>query len=254
MHISERRMAIFKMLQKDKKVSIDDLAKAFDVSTMTIRRDLQRFEDQGYVEVDYGYAYINELSIEAEPSFAAKSNACSSQKLAIARTCAELIEEGDTIILDCGTTTLQLLKCIKSKNVRIITNSIPACALAGCNDHIELVVVPGVYNEVSAGLLGELTVDFYNRLHVDKAFLGAEAISAISQISAPTLEDVPVKRAMMNASNHKYLMIDSSKVNKVGLMQQANLSEFDKIYIDDDISDEDYKELQSVSGNIVLCS
>ena len=146
MNSTKRRMEIFNILQKEQSVKVLDLAEIFEVSLMTIRRDLALFEKQGLITTNYGGAYLNSKSA-IEPSFSLKSSQMTDKKQLIGYEAAKLVEEGDTIIVDCGTTTLQMVKYIQDKKLTVITNSWPVVNYLGNNPKIKLILAPGEYNE-----------------------------------------------------------------------------------------------------------
>ncbi|HFP9268551.1 TPA: DeoR/GlpR family DNA-binding transcription regulator [Klebsiella michiganensis] len=128
MQSSNRRMSIYAILQQDKKVVVNDLAEKFGVTKMTIRRDLSFFEKQGIVKTTYGGAYLTH-GASVEPGFQLQSIQMADDKHLIGQKAAEQVEDGDTIIIDCGTTPLALANFIFDKKIMVITNSIPVVNL-----------------------------------------------------------------------------------------------------------------------------
>lgn len=120
MQSSDRRMSIYAILQQNKKVVVNELAEKFGVTKMTIRRDLSFFEKQGIVKTTYGGAYLTSGAIRFEQL---KSIQMVDDKHLIGQKAAELVEDGDTIIIDCGTTPLALAQFIFDKKIMVITNS-----------------------------------------------------------------------------------------------------------------------------------
>lgn len=254
MNIAERRMELFEMLRDKGVVSLTDAAERFGVSSMTVRRDLQFFEKQGVVTTSYGNAYLNKDSSGAEPSFVAKSSAQLLEKQAIGKLAAEYVQDGDSIIIDCGTTALQVLKYVEAKRVTVITNSMPVSNLVAGNSKIKLIYAPGEYRDVSAGLLGDLTVDFFRSIHVKKAFLGAHGCSFADGVTEPTTEDVTAKRAIFSAAEETFLLVDSSKFGHTYLMQNAKLSDFDHVITDEGLGKTDRAKLRGTCKDALFAS
>lgn len=232
MNVTERRMSIFATLEEEGVADIKELAERFDVSTMTIRRDLRLFEQQGFVTMNYGGAYLNREAQNREPSFAAKTSLQVTQKQAIGQLAAGTVHDGESIIIDCGTTPLQVLRHITARNVTVFTNSLPVANLVFERDDLEIIFVPGRYSKVSAGAIGDLAIEFYHTIHVDKAFLGGHACTVEDGVMQPTIEDATVKRAIMAAADDTYLVIDSTKFGERALAGNARLDEYDHVVTD----------------------
>ena len=254
MNITERRMAIFDDLKSRGVVELTELAETYDVSTMTVRRDLQLFERQGLLTMNHGSAYLNRDAARLEPTFAAKSANMASEKQLIGRTAAGLVEDGDSIIVDCGTTTLQMLRYLGTKDITVITNSMPASSLVGASSHVRLIYAPGEYSETSAGLLDEMTVEFYSKLHVDKAFVATHALSSTEGATQPTFNDAVVKRAIIAAARDSYLLVDSTKYGQVSLAHAADLSVFSAIVTDGGYDEESRAELEAVAQRVIYAT
>lgn len=249
MNITERRMAIFDLLQKNGVVELADLAKQFDVSTMTVRRDLQIFQRQGLISMNYGGAYLNREAVQ-EPSFAAKSGCRLVQKQAIGQLAADFVCDGETIIIDCGTTPLQVLKYLGNKRVAVITNSMPAVSFVSGNPKVKLFFAPGEYDDISAGVFGNLTTEFYSRVHADKVFMGAHGCSIKSGVTEPAVEDASTKKAVMAAGRETFLLVDATKFDHTYLMQNAQLEDFDHVITDESMDEAYRKQLAAMCKDV----
>ena len=251
MNATNRRMGIYRILQEQKSAEVNDLAKKFHVSTMTIRRDFLLFEKQGLVTTNYGGAYLNKGS-SIEPSFSLKTNQMLDKKQMIGYEASKLVKDDDTIIIDCGTTTLQLVKYIQDKKLTVITNSCPIINYFSGNSKIKLILAPGEYNEISAGTFGSDTIDYISKFHADKVFISTQGCSIKHGTTVPGILDADVKRALFNAAEKKYLMVDHTKFEQMLLVKFADVSEFDSIITDDGIDEEYYSELNSICKNIII--
>ena len=248
----ERRQAICEQLAESGKARIDDLAEELGVSSMTVRRDLRQLADQGVVTISVGTVYLNEQgATNASPIRSDELSDADRRKLAIARLAAQLIDDGDTIIIDCGTTTCGLLEHIGQKRLTIITNSIPVAALVGDNPNVKLIYAPGEYAEGSRGMVGPLAVDFFHTLRVDKAFLGARSFDAVGGANEPLLGDATAKRAMLEASAKSYLLVDSGKYGNVHFMALSKLSDFSCVITDDDFPIDKRSELEAACNEVI---
>ena len=228
MSIAQRRIELMRIIQERKYISINDLAKHFDVSSMTIRRDLSLFEAQGAIILTHGSVSIN-TDFHIEPSFNEKIGKQKSIKEEIAAIAAKEVQDGDTIILDCGTTTLQMVKYLHDKKITIITNSYPIVQYLSGNSKIKLIMAPGIYSEISHGFFGDLTIHFFNQFHVDKVFMATHGYDQEIGASVPDLQDAQTKKALLKAAKKKYLLYTKDKNNKVYHHIFSIPKEFDKI-------------------------
>jgi DeoR family transcriptional regulator, fructose operon transcriptional repressor len=249
MNVTKRRMEIFNLLQKNEVVELAELARRFNVSTMTVRRDLQMFERQGLLNMTYGSAYLKKEAIQ-EPSFAAKSNYLIEQKQYIGYAAAQFVQDGETIIVDCGTTPLQLLKYLSGKRVTVITNSWPVISYVSGNPKIKLILAPGEYYEVSAGAFGNLTAEFFGHLHADKVFMGANGFSIVDGVTEPDVE-TNAKKSIMAAGKKRFLLVDATKFDHTYLMQYAQLDDFDHVITDDSMDQTCRTKLEKVCKDVI---
>ncbi|ONI40848.1 hypothetical protein AN639_04270 [Candidatus Epulonipiscium fishelsonii] len=228
MSIAERRMKLFDIIKTEKTIQLNKIADLFCVSSMTIRRDLQFLERQGLVILTHGGAILNEVT-EIEPSFVDKLKNNIQSKNEIAEEAASYINNGDTIILDCGTTVLQMLKYIQHKKIRLFTNSYPVCQHLIGNNKIEIFMAPGQYSELSAGFFGLYTINFFNELYVDKVFIGTHGFDYEYGASVPDMLDAQTKKSLLRAGKQKYLLFEETKVGNIYQNIFATEIEFNKI-------------------------
>jgi len=248
----ERRAMIFERLQRDGKVNLVSLADELGVSSMTVRRDLHVLRDQGIATISAGTAHlINQSASSPLGQTSVKIASHGDQKQAIGRAAAQLVDDGDTIIVDCGSTTLQLLKYLGEKRVTIITNSIPVAGIAGNMPTVKLIYAPGEYSIDSTGMVGPLTVDFFQTVRADKAFIGAHGFDAQGGVNEPVLGDATAKRAMLDATRLSYLMADSSKYGNVHLMALSRLSDFSCVITDSNFPQEKRAELEAACNEVI---
>lgn len=237
MGLASRRMEIFNLLQKNKSVEVSELARLFNVSTMTIRRDLALLEKQGLVTTSYGGAHLNQ-GTPIEPSFSLKSGTMTDIKIEIAKEAARFVQDGDSIIIDCGTTTLQLCRFLQDKHITIITNSWPVISYVQSNPKIKLILAPGIYSHTSNGAISAMTVDFFNQFKADKVFIGTQGFDINDGAFVPDVEDAQVKQALLNSGIKKFLLLDHEKFNTRYLARHASASDFDCIITDHKLSAE----------------
>lgn len=234
MTAAQRRMEIYKALEESGSVEVNKLAESFNVSTMTIRRDLQMFESQGLVTTNYGGAYLNR-GAGVDPGFSVKQGLMTAAKHAIAKAAAALIKDGDTVIVDCGTSTVEIFKYIKNKNITVVTGAWPAVGYLHGNRKIKLILAPGEYDELSAGAVSAMTADFYRNFNADLVFISTQGLSPAYGATVPSPRDAMVKRALLGAGKTTVLLADSSKAGKRFFARHAKTEEFDIIITDSGI-------------------
>ncbi len=250
MNSAERRMVIYTMLQENSTVEVNALAAKFNVSTMTIRRDLAVFEQQGLVVTTYGGAYISQ-GVGIEPSFSLKQGQMALEKQLIAKKAASLVEEGNSIIIDCGTTTLHIAKYLEKKRVIVISNSWPIANHIEPNSKVKLILAPGEYSHTSAGALSSMTVDFYKNFQVDIAFIGTQGFSYEHGATVPDIEDANVKKAIFESAKKRVLVIDHSKIGNHYLAKHAEPTDFDIIVTDSNIKQKEISQLKKLCNKII---
>jgi DeoR/GlpR family transcriptional regulator of sugar metabolism len=220
-----RRRRIVQLLEEEGNVKVDELAGLFDVSQVTIRKDLSELEGQGVLQRTYGGAVFSHRS-RFNVSFFQRLNMHSSPKNAIAQAALAYIHEGDTIIIDAGSTTLALAQVLPSRfrSLYIITSSVPA-ALELSQAGYEILLVGGQVRNHSLALIGPTAIKTLEAFHADRAFLGSSGITLAHGHSTPNPLDAEVKQAMMRSADETFVLTDSTKFGHACLTTFANLSE-----------------------------
>lgn len=251
MNAAQRRMIIFQKLEEQGAVEVSALSSELGVSTMTIRRDLSLFEKQGLVKTNYGGAYLLE-SAGAEPSFALKQGSMSAAKAAIGAEAARIASGCSSVVLDCGTTTLEAARYLSGRAMTIITSSWPVVRCLQNSQKLRLLLAPGIYSETSAGVTGGLTIDFYCRIHADLVFMSAQGFSPSAGATVPDASDAAVKEAVLQSGAKKVLLLDHTKVGKQYLISFARADEFDAIVTDDGIDPDALRLLRQSCREVLV--
>lgn len=208
---------------------VAELATTFGVSEMTVRRDLRELEDEGKLTRVHGGA----VSTFGERPFAEIAVERHEQKDRIGTAAADLVQDGEAVMLDVGTTTLQLARHLRGRHVTIITSSLAAYEELLPEDTIELVLVGGIVRRSYRSLVGTVAEDALRQLRADIAFLGASGIGEDLAVLDTTMEEVPIKRGMLAAANRAVLLADSSKFGNPGLVRVCGADELDAVVTDD---------------------
>ncbi|OPJ56816.1 DeoR/GlpR family DNA-binding transcription regulator [Alkalithermobacter paradoxus] len=250
MFAEERKSHIAQMIKNGQSVRVNELAQLFDVSESTIRRDLKELESSGEIVRTHGGAVSN-ANTNFEPSFSEKQDKHLYEKENIGKAAATLIEDGDTIILDSGTTTQYVAKYITAKNITIITNSVNlANELSNRND-IEVIVTGGMIRNTTKSMVGPVAENTLKHFVVDKAFIGANGVSQKFGITTPNMLEASVKKSMIENSKTTYLLVDSSKINEESFSFIAPVSKIDYIVTDEKISSEDIAMYENFGVKII---
>lgn len=248
---AERMIELFEILTKEKFINVKEAAEKFNVSTMTIRRDLARLEDQGVVTTNYGGATFNE-GVSTEPSFHIKSGYSKQHKKQIAYEASLLVKDGDSIFIDCGTTTLELVQFITNKKITIVTNSWRVIPEIHDFSKVTVILAPGEYDPISQGAISATTIDFLKDYSIDKAFISTQGVDLEYGVSVPKDTDAKVKQAIMNSAKYKILLADHTKWGQSFLAKHGRLNDFDTIITDEDIDKEIYYNVQRNIHNVVI--
>jgi DeoR/GlpR family transcriptional regulator of sugar metabolism len=233
---THRREKILELIREDGHAKVLQLSKIFKVTEVTIRQDLEKLEKDGFIERDHGGAYLKNMGMNVK-NITLQNQENLAEKAAIAKKALELINEGDTIILDSGSTTTEIARLITGfKNLTVITNSLNIAFILGADPGINLIVTGGEFKAPTLSLTGQKAADFFNDLHVDKLFLATAGITLKSGLTYPSISDICVKRAMIESANMVYLVADSSKIGKSSFASLGALSLIDYLITDSKIN------------------
>ncbi len=233
MFTEERRNQIIEILKKDGKITVEELAKKFNVSSVTIRKDLDFLESNGVLVRTHGGAMLPDHS-RSEWNFLRKIHQKQSEKKRIARKIVSLIDDGDTIILDSSSTnyyvTFELRKA-EFSSVTVVTNNVFIAAKL-IEVGIEVLVLGGVVRENSLSLVGPWTLKFLEEINVDKAFLGTTGFSFEKGFMTPSIVEADVKKAMIKSSSKVYIVTDSTKFFRNAFASFAMPEDIDGVITD----------------------
>ncbi|OUD09589.1 DeoR family transcriptional regulator [Marivivens niveibacter] len=227
----DRRQAIMDLLVQAGAVDLDDLAQRFDVSKMTIHRDLDDLEESGLLRKIRGGATIESgTQFEADYRYRALQN--TDAKQAIAAKAASMVEPGMTILINDGTTAGLMADHLASiRPLTVITNNLAAIKTLSDQPGINLIALGGNFSQKFNAFFGMMTEDSLSRLRVDIGFLSAPAISGTTAYHMD--ENVTrCKRAMINASAHRVLLADKRKFGRTALHELADVSTFQTVITD----------------------
>lgn len=252
MLLEERHQTILNLLDEQGSVSVTDLVTRFNVSEMTIRRDLDFLERRGYLRRVHGGA-ITDRGRSYEPSFLTRAAVNQELKERIGKAAAELVNPGDSLILDVGTTTLEIARHLADKNeLTIITPCFQIASVLAGNSNIRLILTGGILRPKELSMYGPLAERVFNDYFVDKLFLGAAGVDFTAGLTEFNLEDTLVKHAMLRSAKQVILTVDSSKFNRVAFTAIAPLKVVHTIVTDTDLEPAIVSRLKKENISVIL--
>jgi DeoR family transcriptional regulator, aga operon transcriptional repressor len=249
-----RRAKILEELEEHGQVSVKELCEMFDISGVTIRNDLKHLEHQNMLIRARGgaiktkvYGAVNELSIIE------KQNEHRAEKLKIANAAQKLIEDGDTIVFDSGTTTTEIAKNLSHFNdLTIITNALNIASILSEYDKFNIFMPGGALNKKSLSLIGVIANENYNKFYCDKLFLGADGFDTMYGLSTQNTEEAHLNQIMLKIAKKVIIVTDSSKFNRRRFAHIAPLTAIDVVVTDSGISDENKTQLENRGIRVIV--
>ena len=241
----ERLLQIATYVQNSFRASVQELCTAFKVSESTIRRDLRELEARNLLKRAHGGAvYID--SVKFEPTFREKEDRYREEKRNIAKKAAELIQEGDSLIIDSGTTTHYLAdELIKFHSLTVVTNSILLTQKLSEHQGVEVISTGGLLRKNTMALVGPVAEEVLNKFHADKVFIGTNGVDSKYGLTTPDIVEAAVKHKMMAAADQVILLADHSKIGSISFAKFGSLSDIDICITGDGIREEQQNELES---------
>ena len=232
----ERKSKILDSLSKYGKVKVCDLSKCYEVSEVTIRRDLQELEQDELIKRVHGGAILNG-NIKFEPTFLEKIDKFYDEKESIGIIAALMISDGDTVAIDAGTTTLSIAKHIIAKNITVLTNSVDVAYELAKKRDVEVIVTGGTLRWETRAMVGPVADNTIKNFKVDKSFIGTNGICIISGLTTPNIIEANTKREMIKIAKQTILVCDHTKFGAVSFAKIVELDSVDTIITDNQLSD-----------------
>ncbi|HUV06381.1 MAG TPA: DeoR/GlpR family DNA-binding transcription regulator [Spirochaetia bacterium] len=255
MFAEERKLKILEFIEEHKKATVAQLCEHFTVSSATIRNDLRDLESANLLIRTHGGAMV-----KSKTGFELDSNQKKVRNLDKKRKIAEatinLIEDGDTVILDTGTTTIELAKLLQRKrDITVVTNDLGITLLLEDVDSVNIVFMGGIVRKhfhctVTYGTTGK---DTLSGLTVNKAFMGVNSFCMKKGATTPDINQAETKKLMISIATNVILLCDSTKFGNTSFAQFATLDQIDTI-ITDSIDAKDYRKLEESGIDVIVAS
>lgn len=248
----ERRQMIIQYLEDHEVATVEELSKLFNVAPMTIRRDFQYLEDKNILSRTFGGAVLKSKLIEEVP-YENKSLTNMEEKKKIAEYAASIIHEGNVVVLDAGTTNMEIAKLITNhKSLKIVTTDLNIAVFLSSSTNFEILFSGGIVQNATGSCLGSSTVDFLKNINANISFIGSSSVDAEHGITTPSLEKADVKKQMIKCADKSILVADSSKFGKKSFIRVCSLNDFYGIITDSNLDKEILEKIKNKKVKINL--
>lgn len=232
---TQRRSALLTAVRGGER-DIGTLAERFDVSPSTIRRDLDALAREGHVVRTYGGALDTGSSVER--TLREKDAINADEKNAVARTAADLVADGDVVLLDAGTTTARLAHHLARRSgLTVVTNGLSVLLALADSPDVEVIVLGGRLRYPNEAIIGRTAERQLRQIEPDRVFLGADGLSSRRGLCCPTLEQAELKHTMLHAGREAYVLVDHSKLGHEPFPYWAPLDREHTVVVDAGASD-----------------
>lgn len=249
---AQRQQQILEYLQSKKSITIRKAAEIFMVSEATVRRDLDELASTGKIERTHGGAVIH-TGTGFEWQHAEKMQEMIPEKKRIAIAAKKLIEDGDSLFLDTGTTTYLLAEELKEKKrLTVVTNNLDIAYTTELDATSTMIITGGIRRDGYSSLVGDIAADLVRKLYVDVSFIGADAVSIGNGVFNTNFNEIGIKKSGIESGKRKVLLADSSKFSRKALAKICDLQEFDIIITDSGIDEAQLKILKEKIARVII--
>jgi DeoR/GlpR family transcriptional regulator of sugar metabolism len=248
---AQRQKKIIELLQVKDFVKIQEFIDTFNVSIETVRRDLATLEEQKKIKKVYGGAKLIQQTY-GESSFSKRLSDKKDEKKSIGRMCADMIDDGDSVFIDSGSTTLQIAKHIKDKkNIFVVTNSLPV-VMELINTSFEIVIIGGKIRKEENSVVNYNYLFNFDGINIQKSFLGASGITVENGISDYSMTEAMTRKEIIKRSNKIFIAADSSKYMRDVPINIANINAIDYLVTDGHLKESIIKKFENVSPELII--
>jgi len=251
--VEARRQTLLEIIQKRGFASLEDLVAVAGVSESTIRRDLEALEQGGLIRRTHGGAVIGGEARDQMPAFEDRVSTAAGEKRAIGRYAAGLVQDGDTVLLDGGTTTLEVARALVGRTVQVVTNSLPIAQLLAPHKETDLILIGGFVYPRTGVALGPIAIGCLEKIKVHTLFMGAGGIMSDGIYNANLLL-VETEQAMMRSAHQVVLVVDHTKFGKQALTRLCQLEEIQHLVVDEGIGTSDRRQVERAGVELHVAS
>ena len=252
MLIEERRQYIVAQAQQHGRVLVEELSESLGISRITIRKDLDYLQNRGALQRTHGGALLPGSGALSDPSLQEKEGRHSQEKQRISAAAVSLVQEGQCVLLDSGTTTTAIARALKKfTRLTVITNAVNIAAELSGTD-FEVLLTGGSLRKNSFSLVGPLAEDMLHEMHADILFLGVDGFDLDVGLTTPNVMESRVNRAMVKASSMVVAVCDSTKFNRRSLSKIVDASAIHHVITDSDLPPETAEALRTLNIKLTL--
>lgn len=248
-----RQQMILDILKREGAVRSAELRELLNVSLVTIRNDLRELENAGECEIIWGGAISPRPAIDSEAKLEERNQLHQAEKRRIGMKAASFVEEGQTIIVDAGSTTVELIHHLSREldYLRVVTPALNVAVATSQFPNIELVMPGGVLRNLTRSLVGPQTLRSLEMFNADWTFLASGGFNTDRGVTTGNIMEVEVKRVMVAQASRVALLVDSSKYGRVQSLAVAPLSQIDVIVTDNKLADHHTADIESHHVEVV---
>jgi DeoR/GlpR family transcriptional regulator of sugar metabolism len=251
----KRIMQIFELLKRDGEVEINVLCRMFNVTDMTIRRDLETLSKEHNIVRTHGGAILVVEDQMVEPSYERRIISKGDQKEKIAKKALELIKSSNKIFIDSGTTTYYMATNMSNDNRNVVvTNGLNIASEIINRRYISVLLIGGDLRRNTLSTRGALAEEQLQKFKVDIAFLGANTIGDDGNIYVGSTSETGFKKYVIQSAAQTYILLDSSKFDSYNLISYTHARDVTGIITDDQVSEESVNRLREMGVNIIIAS
>lgn len=248
-----RRKKILERIKETGEVMVSALSKEFDVSEVTIRNDLEHLERKNLLIRARGGAIHSETNVGIDQRLAEKNKIHTTEKMAIGKKAASLINDGDTIIIDSGSTTAEIVKNLGNvRQLNVITNALNIANALMAHPAINVIIPGGYLRQNSMSLVGPLAEKNLRSFYVDKLFLSTDGFDTKHGIFTPNIDEAHLNSMMIEIAKEVILVTDSSKFKRKSLAFICTIDKIKMVVTDSDIPDDDKKRLEEAGVQVLI--
>jgi DeoR family transcriptional regulator of aga operon len=235
--VEERRRRILEILEKQERVTVAELSERFGVSAVTARADLDRLAEHGQLIRSHGGGLMR-VTPQLDLPIKVKASLHHEQKVRIGAAAADLVQDGDTVILDSGTTTMEVARALRRRafaSLTIITNAITVAMELAEQPHVRMVVLGGIARPPSLSLVGPHAEQLLAEVRADRLFLGVDGFDTDAGMTTPDILEAQLNALMIKVSRETTVVADATKFARRSLSRIAGIEAVDRIITDDRI-------------------
>lgn len=250
----ERRQSLMDLLRKQPGLRVPEIAQTLGVSEGTVRNDLNALEEDGHLTRVHGGAVLKDAGHPTSAAFGIRHQEHTSEKNLIGRVAAQLVSDGDSILLDASSTAYYLALNLKERSrLRVVTNGIEIARLLTQNTSNTVILIGGVVSADGSSVTGLLSEQIISEFRIQKAFVSCSGFSLESGMTEVHLEEAQLKRRAIESARQVFALVDSSKMGHEDLTPFARVEQITHLFTDSEITDEWKSRLQAANIPYTIC-